>query len=132
MNAYQTVGVETVLSSPKYRQLVTRAKARGFEINLIFVYLRTVELNIERVRLRVKRGGHDVPEDKIKSRRVRSFKQMPWFFKAADKAFIFDNSDAEPKLVLAKTAEDKIIAYPPLSQSILHVLSNDYPELSTL
>lgn len=103
ISAYQTVGVETVLSSPKYRRLVETAAQHDFQINLIYVYLRSVELNLERVRLRVKRGGHDVPEDKIRERRARSFEQFAWFFDKADKAFVFDNSDAEPRLVLSKS-----------------------------
>lgn len=102
IEAYQTVGVETVLSSDKYRKLVIAAKSKGFQVNLIYVYLRNVELNIERVRLRVKRGGHDVPEDKIRERRMRSFEQFSWFFENADKAYIFDNSGAEPALAAWK------------------------------
>lgn len=131
VDAYQTVGVETVLSSPKYQKLVTQAKSKGFEINLIFVYLRSVDLNIERVRLRVKRGGHDVPEDKIRERRVRSFDQLSWFFKAVDRAFIFDNSDAEPKLIFGKEAEDRMVSYGAASYEIKQSLTRAYPELSS-
>ena len=39
IDAYQTIGVETVLSTPKYRRLVEQAKARGFSVNLIYVFL---------------------------------------------------------------------------------------------
>lgn len=62
--AHQTVGVETVLSTDKYRSLVTQAQATGFKIRLLYVMLRDVELNIQRVRQRVAEGGHDVPEEK--------------------------------------------------------------------
>jgi len=58
ISAYQTIGVETVLSTEKYRALVTEAKNRNFEVRLIYVILDSVERNIERVRLRVKKGGH--------------------------------------------------------------------------
>lgn len=102
IEAYQTIGVETVLSSDKYRNLVQFAKVRGFEINLIYVYLDEVELNIQRVRARFAKGGHDVPEDKIRERRLKSFDQFAWFFQAADNATVFDNSGAEPRLVISK------------------------------
>ncbi len=65
IEAHQSVGVETVLSTPKYRRLVEKAKKLGFEVGLIFVALDSVERNIERVALRVKKGGHNVPRDKI-------------------------------------------------------------------
>lgn len=102
IHAYQTVGVETVLSTDKYRKLVTQAKERGFEIRLLYVTLRTAEMNIERVRLRVAAGGHDVPENKIVERRERSFQQMPWFLEQADIAHIYDNSDRIPALIARK------------------------------
>src|SRR5262249_14372470 len=55
IDAHQTVGVETVLSTPKYRRLVNRAKQLGFEVRLIYVLLDSPQRNIERVRLRVKK-----------------------------------------------------------------------------
>jgi predicted ABC-type ATPase len=87
------------LSTPKYRRLIRQAKFFGFEIRLIYVLLESVELNIERVRRRVAEGGHAVPEHKIRERRERSFKQLPWFLHEADFAVIYDNSGASPKLV---------------------------------
>jgi len=97
--AHQTVGVETVLSTPKYRRLVERAKTLGFDIWFFYVLLDSVERNVERVRLRVKKGGHAVEEDKIRERYARSLAQMPWFLEKADRAFLFDNSGAKPKLI---------------------------------
>ena len=45
------------------------------------------------------KGGHGVPEAKIRERRERSFRQLPWFLRHADFALIYDNSGASPKLV---------------------------------
>ncbi|MGB7077506.1 MAG: hypothetical protein WBD53_09985 [Xanthobacteraceae bacterium] len=92
INAHQSVGVETVLSTSKYRRLVRAAKRRGFEIRLIYVILETPDLNVERVRLRVRKGGHDVPVEKVRERWARSLRQLPWFLNQADWALIFDNS----------------------------------------
>ena len=111
VRAYQTIGVETVLSTPKYRPLVLEAKSLGFEIRLLYVVLRTADMNVERVRLRVQRGGHDVAEDKIRARRERSFQQLPWFMEQADLALIYDNSGLEPQLVGQK--RDGVIALDP-------------------
>lgn len=61
--------------------------------------LDTVELNIERVRLRVAKGGHGVPEEKIRQRRERSFQQLPWFLAQSDMALLYDNSGITPKLI---------------------------------
>jgi predicted ABC-type ATPase len=93
IDAHQSVGVETVLSTDKYRSLVLAAKERGFEIRLVYVILQSPELNIKRVQMRVKKGGHDVPVDKIRERWKRSLEQLPWFLNQADWALIFDNSE---------------------------------------
>jgi predicted ABC-type ATPase len=102
IQAHQTVGVETVLSTSKYRSLVLEAKIRKFTIRLIYVVLNSPQLNVERVRLRAAKGGHDVPIDKILERRERSLAQLPWFLEQADDAWLFDNSGDKPELIGTK------------------------------
>ena len=108
IDVHQTIGVETVLSTPKYRMLIERAKEKGFEIRMLYVLLDSAERQIERVRIRVARGGHDVPEDKIRARRLRSFDQLALFAKHVDRLMIFDNSTAEPKLLAAKRFKEPL------------------------
>lgn len=102
IDTYQTIGVETVLSSPKYQRLVELAHARGFEVRMIYVVLDTLERQLTRIRGRVKDGGHDVPPDKVASRRIRSFEQLAWFAKRVDHCYVFDNSSGEPDLIGVK------------------------------
>jgi len=106
LDAYQTIGVETVLSTDKYRRLVAKARERGFELRLIYVYVSSLALQMERIAVRVAKGGHAVPEDKVRERRARSFAQLPWFFWQATSAWIFDNSGVEPVLVGRKDGQD--------------------------
>lgn len=108
IEVHQTIGVETVLSSPKYQRLVEKAKAHGFEVCFVYVYLKSVELQLERIRARVAKGGHDVPPDKVIARRERSFEQMPWFFVNSDRAWVFDNSSDSPELVAYRDQEQNI------------------------
>jgi predicted ABC-type ATPase len=93
IKAHQSVGVETVLSTDKYRRLVRAAKRRGFEFRLVYVVLEDAGLNVRRVDLRVKKGGHGVPTAKITERWQRSLDQLPWFLNEADWALLFDNSE---------------------------------------
>lgn len=97
--AGHTVGVETVLSTDKYRRLVDLAKSVGYQFRLIYIMLDNPDLNVERVRLRVQSGGHAVPEDKIRARYHRSLEQLRWFIRRADDAVLYDNSGAQPRLV---------------------------------
>jgi predicted ABC-type ATPase len=95
-----------VLSTDKYRRLVRKAKAVGFEIRLIYVFVRSADIQLDRIRMRVSKGGHAVPDDKVRERRERSFDQLVWFFHHADAAWLLDNSGAEPELVADKKGDE--------------------------
>lgn len=102
VDAYQTVGVETVLSSPKYRALVERAHERGFEVRMIYVVLASADLQLARIRQRVRDGGHDVPKEKVVDRRRRSLEELCWFASKVEQLFVFDNSAGQPNLIAWK------------------------------
>lgn len=83
---------ETVMSSPDKIELLQKAKSRGFRTYLYYVATEDPEINISRVRYRVKMGGHSVPEDKIVSRYSRSLDLLMDAVKSTHRAYIFDNS----------------------------------------
>lgn len=103
IEVYQTIGVETVLSTFKYRALVRLAKAKGFEVRLVYIFIRSLEGQIRRIADRERDGGHHVPRHKIAPRRSRSFRQLAWFLRKADTAYLFDNSGSELKMVAEKS-----------------------------
>lgn len=112
INTYQTIGVETVLSSPKYLRIVDLAHAKGFVVRMLYVVLDSVDLQYRRVEIRVKTGGHDVPRDKIAARRRRSFEQLAAFYDRLDDLFIFNNSAAEPGFVASKAGGTLMLSQP--------------------
>jgi predicted ABC-type ATPase len=83
---------ETVMSHPSKVELFKHAKALGFATFLYFVATRDPRLNIDRVALRVKLGGHDVPSDRIVARYHRTLSMLPEAIKASDCAYLYDNS----------------------------------------
>lgn len=99
---YRTIGVETVLSTEKYRRLVTTACDAGYRTRMLYVLLDSADRQVERVRLRVATGGHDVPEEAIRRRRAKSFEQLAWFADAMDACDVYDNSTGVPELSASK------------------------------
>jgi predicted ABC-type ATPase len=122
ISVHQTVGVETVLASPKYRKWVRTAKALGFEIRLIYVFVASTELQLERIRARVEDGGHDVPVEKVASRRERSFKQLAWFCRKADRVIVFDNSGSKTRLIATKGEDGSLTLHARLPPDLASVL----------
>jgi predicted ABC-type ATPase len=95
----RSFAVETVLSTPKYRDDVEAARAKGFHIGLIYVSIHPPELAPRRVSERVLLGGHDVDPATAVRRYHRSHEQLRWFAPRADFLMIFDNSDNQPGAV---------------------------------
>jgi predicted ABC-type ATPase len=83
---------ETVFSHHSNLDIMERAKNAGYKVYLYFVSTESPEINIYRVKLRVLKDGHNVPENKIRKRYYKSLRLM---YPAADlchQAFFFDNS----------------------------------------
>lgn len=68
----QSVLVESTLSGMSLQKHLLKAREKGFEITILFVYLDSPELCVERVAARVAKGGHHVPADDIKRRFKRA------------------------------------------------------------
>lgn len=94
----EAVGVETVLSSDKYRPLVEFVRGQGGFVGLIYVALASPEIACARVTRRVRAGGHDVPAEKVHARWHRSLANIAWFAAHASAFWVFDNSDENPDL----------------------------------
>lgn len=84
---------ETVFSHPSKVQLVLDAADAGYLVHLHVVIV-PVELTVQRVRERVRRGGHAVPEEKIRGRYVRLWSHVAAGIRIADVAEVLDNSSA--------------------------------------
>lgn len=84
---------ETVFSHKGKVEFIKQAKDAGYKVYLYFVSTEDPAINVYRVKVvRVKENGHDVEEDKIKSRYTRS---MNLLYEAAQhcyQSYFFDNS----------------------------------------
>jgi len=104
-----TFGVETVASTQGKIDLVKKAIEKGFEIDLIFVALKSPELCCERIKARVSRGGHDVDSSKVFSRYEKTMGFLKEYIELADEARIFDNSGGSPAVVFVKKGNEMMI-----------------------
>ena len=86
--------LETTLSGNRESRLIARLRAAGYCIDVYFVCLSSSEMNIQRVRLRVGKGGHDVPAEDIVRRYDRSLENLRGILPLTDRAVLFDNSGA--------------------------------------
>jgi Uncharacterized protein conserved in bacteria len=100
---------ETVFSHESRLEMMNHAKNCGYRVHLTYVTTKNPDINVARVRNRVLEGGHDVPEDKIRSRYERSISFLPQMILAADEVLIYDNSyeNTAPTLLFQKLTDGK-------------------------
>jgi len=90
-----SVMYETVMSHPSKIAELQAAARQGYSITVLFVATSSPELNVQRVKDRVAEGGHDVPDDKTRSRYARALALAPSAIGYANQALVFDNSRKE-------------------------------------
>ena len=105
----QPIIVETVLSRSDKLDFVKKAKSKGYEVISVFVGTDSPEINISRVKQRVLQGGHDVPEDRLRERFVRSMNNLEYLSKLSDEIYVYDNS-LKPRLVASKIKNVEFVA----------------------
>lgn len=92
---------ETVFSHPAKIDILRRAQAAGFKTYMYFVATENPVINVNRIKERVALGGHDVPEEKTRSRYLRCMEQVRYALPYLNRAYFFDNS-MEQSLYLAE------------------------------
>lgn len=98
----QSFCFETVMSHPSKAEFLGIARKAGYKTYLYFLFTESAELNIERVKLRVKQGLHNVSSELIRSRYLRSFANLPLAIKNADVCYIIDTSSTDVRIVAEK------------------------------
>ncbi|MBK5212156.1 MAG: zeta toxin family protein [Flavobacteriaceae bacterium] len=94
---------ETTLATKSYKNLVVEAQKKGYEVTLLFFYLKSPDLAIKRVKIRVKEGGHNTPKNVIKRRYENGLKNFFGIFKPiVDKWILIDNSKGGFQKTIAK------------------------------
>lgn len=103
----ETFSIETTLATKSYINLVRRAQIKGYRVNILFFWLRTPELAIQRVAERVAKGGHNIPEDIIIRRYVVGINNLfRLFIPEVDYWGIYDNSE-QPRQKIASGSKGK-------------------------
>ena len=96
---------ETVLSTERNLNLLRRAREGGFFIRCIYILTADVLVNVARVKSRVANGGHDVPEDKIRSRYTKALALIPQLVAVCDVMHIYDNTQTPERIFKKRKAE---------------------------
>ena len=91
---------ETTLSGRIYARRIPAWQAKGYKVKLFSLKLPNPELAIDRVRRRVREGGHNVPDEVVQRRFYAGLKNLEALYKdVVDEWAVYDNSSKWPVLI---------------------------------
>lgn len=102
---------ETTLGGTTMPRLLADAASCGIEVHVLYIGLASAEAHIERVRQRVRSGGHDIPEADIRRRYRHSLLNLVQLLPALTELRVYDNS----------ATADPAAGQPPLPVLVLHL-----------
>ena len=84
---------ETTLASKTFAPFLRRMIKRGYRTHLLYAWVRSPDIAVERVRARVASGGHRVAEETVRRRYVRSVRNLfHLYLPLAESWEVLDNS----------------------------------------
>ncbi len=102
LNTSDSFAIETTLSTKSYSHFINKAKQKGYTVYLLFFWLDSPALAISRVKMRVKEGGHHIPEDVIRRRYERGLSNFFNIYMKISDSWIFINNSSNPFEIIAE------------------------------
>ena len=91
---------ETTLSGRAYARRIAEWQQAGYRVEMVFLWLPSVDLAIARVAARVRQGGHDVAEAVIRRRYQAGWSNFEKRYKTLVNAWtLYDNSGEAPAII---------------------------------
>jgi predicted ABC-type ATPase len=107
----ESFSIETTLATRSYVKLVREASKSGYMVHLIYFWLNSPQLAVERVAERVSEGGHNIPYDVILRRYAKGVDNLfKLFMDEVDIWVIYDNSQYQRERIAfgGKSMETKV------------------------
>ena len=119
---YDDYAFETTLGGNSITESLLNAVKKGISIRIFYIGLTSPELHIERVHYRVSKGGHDIPEEKIRERYIHSTHNFMTLLPFCTSAIVFDNSSS---LINGQSCIKKVFT---LNNKTVNITIDEVPE----
>ena len=118
--------VESTLSGRTFQRVLKEAKEAAFEISIFFLFLDSAETCVHRVRERVQKGGHPVPEQDIRRRYLRSIRNFWNLYRPlADQWYLNYNAQTPPQDVASGVEDNYSIHHKELFAKFQQLLDGE-------
>ena len=93
---------ETTLCGNSIIKNIEKARSLGYEVEIHYVGVESVEIAKTRIAYRVKHGGHGIPDEDVERRYVESFKQLKQVIDHCNLLVLYDNTEAFKRFAIYK------------------------------
>ena len=106
----ETFAIETTLASYNYLKIIKQAQKKGYKVTLLFLFLDTPDLAVQRVVTRVKEGGHDIPEEVIRRRYEKGLRNFfNHYIHVVDDWILVNNSGIKFEVIAKGTNKSRSV-----------------------
>lgn len=99
----ESFAFESTLSGLTYAKIIREARESGYNIEIYFIFLKNVSMNIARIKGRVEQGGHHIPTTIVRRRFKKCFQNFWSIYKdLSSDWFILENSKTKPVLMMTR------------------------------
>ena len=117
--------LETTLATRSLIKMVRKAQEQGYFVTVLYFWLNSPDMAVERVAKRVASGGHDIPEETIRRRyKVGLNYLFKDYMPVCDKWMLADNSNPPYKLVAEGTRKGLVVKDLDRYETIRHMISD--------
>ena len=109
LKRHEDFAVETTLATRTLLKTVKSAQAAGYTVTLLYFWLNSPELAVERVRARVEAGGHNIPEETIRRRYNTGIYYFFNLYAPISERWILADNSQIPFRVIAEGSKDEVI-----------------------
>ena len=110
MKAEVDFAIETTLSTRSYVSLIARAHSMGYKVNLLYFWLSSPVIAVNRVAKRVAKGGHHIPSDVIERRYYRGIHNLyHLYMPVCDEWVLIDNTELVPEIIAKVDSLGKMV-----------------------
>jgi len=109
LKRHEDFAVETTLATRTLLKTVKSAQAAGYTVTLLYFWLNSPDLAVERVRARVEAGGHNIPEETIRRRYNTGIYYFFSLYAPISERWILADNSQIPFRVIAEGSKDEVI-----------------------
>ena len=104
----ESFSIETTLATRSYFRLIENAHQQGYEVTLLFFWLKSPEQAIERVAERVSKGGHNIPKDIIIKRYYEGIDNLFNIYMPIVDSWILVDNSITPRSIIATGGQKQL------------------------